>query len=282
MEMPASALDALDFLALTGCAVQVTIGKRNSSLGRMAAPSQRLLLELEYLRLAPECIAHQRSQDRNTLADTLQGAWVAKRQQLPAVIYNATLAGPEYRQFWRASVTPGDYPAATGSQVISALESINHMARQWLGGDYRADNQAFEIALGEVATGDGGALLQALAKQGAWLSTANTMLAQRNRWGPLCAPGVRHRAADILPNVVRVVFIGQIQPHSAALGRRYHQLLPPLLDLETLLENVLPHAFLTWREERDMLLNRLLDAPLRHVESLQATLAPCGGMTPAS
>jgi hypothetical protein len=56
LDIPSGTLDALDLVSLSGCNVQATIGKRNSSLGRHAKPSQRLLLELEYLRLAPQCI----------------------------------------------------------------------------------------------------------------------------------------------------------------------------------------------------------------------------------
>jgi hypothetical protein len=276
--LPGSSLDTLDFLALTGCELQVTIGKRNSSLGRMAAESQRLLLELEYLRLAPDCIAHQRAVGRAALADTLEAAWQDKREQLPARIFNATLAGDEYRRFWRTGTSPGDYPAATGSQVIDALQAINGLARRWLSGDYRADNLEFEIYLGEVAGGDGGALLRALALQGAWLGAADTALARREQRGPLCAPGVRHGTADILPNVVRRFFIDGIQPHSAALGGRYHQLLPPVRQLEALLAGVLPPAFTAWQAQRDTLLENLTSAPRRHVTRLQSTMAPCGGI----
>lgn len=275
---PPGALDALDFLALTGCAVQVTIGRRNSSLGRMAPASQRLLLELEYLQLAPDCVAFQRAQGRGELADTLQAAWQAKRGQLPALIFNATLGGDEYRRFWRTSIPAGDYPAATGSQVIDALQAINSLAARWLSGDYRADNMQFEIFLGEVATGDGGALLEALSRQGAWLSAADSMLARRQRRGPLCSPGVRHDAADILPNVVRRFFVGQVQPQSAALGSRYHQLLPPVRELEALLADSLPLAFTAWRSRREALLEQLTTAPRHHVEQLQLIMAPCGGM----
>lgn len=278
VQVPGSSLDTLDFLALTGCELQVTIGKRNSSLGKMAAESQRLLLELEYLRLAPECIAFQRAGGRTGLADTLEAAWRSKREQLPARIFNATLAGAEYRQFWRAGIASGDYPANTGSRVVGALEAINGLARRWLSGDYRADNLQFEIYLGEVATGDGGALLQALAKQGAWLAAADASLARREQRGPLCAPGIRHKAADILPNVVRRFFVGQVQPHSAALGRRYHLLLPPVRELEAMLSSALPPEFLAWRAARDELLETLAAAPRRHVERLQSIMAPCGGI----
>ena len=277
LDFPPSTIDSLDFLALTGCALQVTIGKRNSSLGRMAADSQRLLLELEYLRLAPECIAHQRRLGREELASSLETAWRDKREQLPARIFNATLGGSEYRRFWRRSVSPGDYPAATGSQVITALEAINDLTQQWLAGDYRADNLAFEILLGEVATGDGGALLEGLALQGAWLSAADGLLEERVARGPLCAPGIRHEAADILPTVVRRFFVGGVQPYAAALGRRRHELIPPMVELETLLEPVLPPAFRAWQQERNAALEQLAAAPRRQVDQLKTILAPCGG-----
>lgn len=275
LAVAAGSLDALDFLAISGCAVQVTIGRRNSSLGRMARPSQRLLLELEYLRLAPECIDYQRARGRDDLAGTLQQAWDLKRRQLPARVFNATLGGTEYRSLWRLPARAGDYPATVGSRVISALHAIDDHARRWLAGDFQADNLAFELLLSEVATGDAGALLQALARQGEWLRAADAVVARRAARGPLCAPRIRPAAADILPNVTRKYFVGEIQPRAAALGRRYHQLLPPLASLEDLLEPVLPPAYEDWRRQRDALLTELAAAPRRHVEQLIAIQRPC-------
>jgi hypothetical protein len=168
LNIPPSSLDTLDFLALSGCAVQATIGKRNSSLGRMASDSQRLLLALEYLQLAPRCISYQRERDATPLADTLQHAWHLQRQQLPALIFNATLGGAEYRTLWLAQGSaPGESVSGAGSNlIIPALQSINDHARRWLAGDYRADNRTFEILLSEVAAGDSGAPLQTLASLG--------------------------------------------------------------------------------------------------------------------
>jgi hypothetical protein len=270
-------LDALDFLALSGCAVQITIGKRNSSLGRLARDSQRLLLELEYLQLAPACIDYLREQGDSELADTLEQAWELKRQQLPASIFNATLGGSEYRQFWKKAPSgAADYPANTGSAVIASMEAINGHARRWLAGDFSADNREFEILLGEVATGDGGALLQALAAQDAALAAADRIVTARLDRGPLCSPGIRPAAADILPNVIRKFFIEGIQPRAAALNRRLQELLPPVRALEQLLGPALPPSYELWRERRDSDLTRLANAPRRHVALLQDIQRPCG------
>lgn len=275
LELSSGNLGTLDFLALSGCAVQITIGKRNSSLGLMASASQRLLLELEYLQLAPACIAHMRTKDRGELAEILEQAWQLKRRQLPALIFNATLGGTEFRQFWQPAANLAAYPTDTSSLVITALYSIAGKASRWLDGDYRADNLAFELDLSEIAKGDGGRLLQALALQQAWLDSADNAIAERLGKGPLCRPGIRPAAADIVTNVVRKYFIDGIQPWSAQLGQRQHQLLPAIQQLEQLTRSAHPASFQRWREHRDQLVQQWTAAPRQHVHAVQQLLESC-------
>ena len=275
LEIPSDSLDTLDFLALSGCAVQVTIGKRNSSLGRMARSSQRLLLELEYLRLAPDCISHLRDSDRVSLAELLEQSWRSKREQLPALIFNATLGGDEYRAFWLATPLVADYPRVSSSVTIPALLAINQLVRRWLAGDYAADNRGFELLLGEVAGGDGGTLLKALSRQRDWLQTADLLLQQRMARGPLCAAGIRFAAADILPVVIRKYFIGEIQPQAASMSQRYYDLLPPVSELEKALASTLPADYRSWMQDRNERFDAATSAPRRHVQQLQAIQDPC-------
>ncbi|WP_187276499.1 DUF3080 family protein [Parahaliea maris] len=268
-------LDTLDFLSLSGCEVQITIGKRNSSLGRMASASQRLLLDLEYLRLAPECINWQRQKGNDELALVLREAYLQKQAQLPRRIFLATLGGPEYRALWQRPHDLTGYPANTGPAVVTALEAITTESERWLAGDYRADNLNLELLLSEVNKGDGGALLLALATQSSWLGVADRMLNARQARGPLCLPPLRPAVADILPNVVARFFAGEIQPWSAAVNRRQYQLLPPVLALESLLQSALPPAYTQWQAQRDALLDQWRLAPKRHVHAVQELLAPC-------
>ncbi len=99
----------------------------------------------------------------DALADLLEEAWQLRREQLPALIFNATLGSDEYQAFWLAVPAPGQYPRVSRTVAAAALDAINTHTRRWLGGDYQAQNRDFEILLGEVAGGDGGALLQARA-----------------------------------------------------------------------------------------------------------------------
>ena len=175
LNIPWGTLDTLDLVSLSGCSVQTTIGKRNSSLGRYAKPSQRLLLELEYLRLAPQCIALLRDRQR-ALADVLKAAWHERQAQLPAMVFNATLGSEEYRSFWLAPRAPGDYPVVSLAVAVSALQRINRHVCRWLSGDYQAQNRDFEVLLSQVAGGEAGALLQALHTQSSGVLAADSAI----------------------------------------------------------------------------------------------------------
>ena len=268
-------LGTLDFLDLRGCALQTTIGKANSSLGRLARDSQKLLLALEFLRLAPDCIALLRTKDETELAATLARALADKRAQLPALVFNATLAGEEYAALWRPGKLQPEYPDNTSSAVITALEEVSAATRRWLAADYRADNMAFELQLSAIAAGDGGQLWKALAHQGQWLAKADETVQQKLQRGPLCPPGRRPEAAEILPNVIEKFFIRGIQPRAAVLGRRYHQLMPPVTQLENALASALPQPYIDWSQQRDQALALLSQRPREHVTQLQQLLSSC-------
>lgn len=270
LEFPGSKLDALDFLALSGCALQVTIGKRNSSLGRMAGASQRLLLELEYLQLAPACVTRLRQQERGTLADLLEEVWHQKRAQLPGRIFNATLASAEYRAFWQPPARLAEYPDHTSSAVVTALADINASARRWLAGDYRFDNLGFELLLSEVAAGDGGALLKAEALQAQWLEATDRLLADRIQRQQGLSFNRNSDEMTIVKNVVTKFFIGGIQPWLVAVDRRRQLLLPEVRALEQLLGATLPPHYRQWQQTRDRSLQHWSAGAKRHVANLKA------------
>ena len=103
-------IDLIDFLSLTGCSLQVNLGRRNTQLGRTASPSQRLLLDLEFLDLAPACIELLKTRDDTALAATIRAASNDRKQSLPSAVFDAVLLGPEWRAFWHADPILGDYP----------------------------------------------------------------------------------------------------------------------------------------------------------------------------
>ena len=147
------AIGAVNFMALGGCELQTTLGKYHSQLGRGASDSQLLLLNLEYLRLAPLCIEYKRNSGEAELANTLERARKLKHNQLPATLYNATLGNTEFQQFWHNTAT---LKIHTGQRqlTLSALQAVNALTRRWLSGEYFASNMEFEILLSEIARGN--------------------------------------------------------------------------------------------------------------------------------
>ena len=157
----ASPLDTMDFLSLDGCEVQTSVRRRNSRLGRSAAPSQQLLLDLEYLRLATQCIAIKQEGLESELARELQRARELLWSRLPGTIYNATLASIEYRDLWRTRPPETRHIKYADSMALAALEAITINAKRWLREDFHADNPGFELLLGDISSGDASHLWQA-------------------------------------------------------------------------------------------------------------------------
>lgn len=275
ISLPGSKLDGLDFLRLRGCALQQTIARRNSSLGRVAPTSQRLLLELAFLRDAPACIETLRSDGRGELAELIQETAILKQSQLPALIFNATLGNREYRDFWRATAIPEDYPVNTSSLAITALEQITADAMRWMSGDFQADELAFELALSEVAKGDGGELLAALSHQAAHLAAGDGLIVKSIAKGPLCTANTIGPAAPIVRTVVNKFFIQEIQARAASINQRHYALIEPVSKLELLLAEVLPDDYERWRVYRGKTLAHGTQATKDHVAQLQALLGIC-------
>jgi len=221
LPIPWGTLDTLDLVNLSGCTVQATIGKRNSSLGRYAKPSQRLLLELEYLQLAPPCIDLLRDHN-STLANAIDAAWRQRQKQLPALIFNATLGSDEYRSFWLAPRAPGDYPVVSLAVAVSALKRINRHVCRWLSGDYQAQNRDFEVLLSQVAGGDAGALMQALHTQSSGVLAADPTIGRLQTLLTIIKT-LEAQLASILPLQYRYWMDDRNDRVTEAASTQYHQ-----------------------------------------------------------
>jgi hypothetical protein len=150
--LPTGTFPTIDFMALHGCALQITLGKYQSRLGRFASDSQRLLLDLEYLSLAPDCIALKQREHELALAEQLRQEHQLKLRQLPSLVFNATLANTEFQQFW--SRRSGRRANTEQFRLtLSAITEVNASTLRWLHGDYQASNIEFEIQLSEIRKG---------------------------------------------------------------------------------------------------------------------------------
>lgn len=274
-------IDLIDFLSLSGCALQVNLGRRNTQLGRTASPSQRLLLDLEFMRLAPDCSALLKTRGNAELANTLERARQEREQALQTSIANAILMGPEWEAFWERPKTLAHYPADTNSQVASALGRLAALSRQWLDsqsmtGDWAANNRNFELLLSELRAGDGGALVMAYSSVAHNIARATAMLTSMNETAPLCPFGQRTQRSETFENIVSRFFIGDVQPWLVALRQRKEVLLAPVQQLEQPLLGAMPPQYAQWADRRDRLLSSDTTLIKRHIDAIQSALAECG------
>lgn len=275
-ELPtASQIDLIDFLSLSGCELQVNLGRRNTQLGRTASPSQRLLLDLEFMDLAPECITLLRERGDNELASALTAVSVEREAQLPDSIARALLLGPEWRLFWERPATLGNYPDETSSAMTESLNRLADLTRGWLEGNWQASNREVELLLSDLRAGDGGALLAAHSLVSRELERANTLLARTQTAAPLCPFGNPTDRSKALEQVVARFFVGALQPWLVQLRQRTELLLGPVTDLETPLSTALSPRYRAWVSQRDDLLNNQTERIRAHITNLQAALAGC-------
>ena len=269
-------IDVIDFLALSGCQLQVNIGRRNSALGRMASASQQLLLDLEFLEHAPDCILYLRQQGDTKLADILEDAQQKRQSSLTKQLYNAILAGDEWQAFWALPQTLGNYPDSVSGDPIDALYALAESAKQWLSGDYRAENSVFEGHLAALRSGDGGALLLAATHTDSVMMQANSVL-QRDPNQLVCGDRRVPEQVAISETVINRFFIAEVQPWVARVYRRNQNLLAATAQLEQVLGDVLPPEYRRWQSQRDATLATLSKSPRQHVAQLKYYFSGCPG-----
>ena len=273
-------IDLIDFLSLSGCELQVNLGRRNTQLGRTASPSQRLLLDLEFIQLAPACSALLRERGNTDLATTLELASRGHQQALPRSIANAILMGPEWETFWERPKALALYPANTSSQIVAAISQLTALSGQWLAtqslaDDWAASNREFELLLSELRAGDGGALVMAYSIVSRDMARATAMLMDMNETAPLCPFGQETERSRAFDNIVSRFFVGDIQPWLVALRQRKELLLAPVKQLEKLLRDAMPEQYAQWTEERDQLLSRHTALIREHIDAIQIALSGC-------
>lgn len=274
-----TAISVLDFLSLSGCALQINIGRRNSALGRNASASQALLLDVEFLHHVPNCVTMLRGRGDEHLAATLESMAEQRKALLPTRIYNALLAGPEFLALWQLPAQLDDYPANVSSDVLVSLDYFSAVIRRWLSGDYSANfanhNTQFEGHLSQLRAGDGGALLLASSTLTRALQQASLLLSNRDAARPLCPQGRVSRGAGIAQTVVAKFFTTNTQPWLASVNARRHSLMSSIASIENLLSPVLPGNYRAWQAQRDTILEATASAPSTHIQAVKAAFKGC-------
>jgi len=274
-----TSIDLLDFLSLYGCDLQLVVAEKNSNLGKLAQPSQKLLNDLRFIQSTPQCLGLLESEGKVELTVALRDVAEHKRSTFFAGLWQVVMGEGEAKSFWRASPNSGSYPDQVSSSVLLALggldQAIEKLAK---GGRYfeqvRLSSQELEGWLFELNRGDGGDLYRALMKYQRHLRAANEMLRNAKEGG--CdgiQVGLRNQR---LENVVQKFFVGEVQQWASALSRRYYELMPVFESIEQRFSEVEPADYKAWRQQRNQDMAVALESAKAHVSLIQSILDDCG------
>ena len=268
-------LSLIDFLSLSGCELQTNIAKRNTSMGRTASASQRLILDLEFLRLAPACVTLMEEKEKYSVANTLRENIELRRTNLPTRIFSAILAGPEWRKFWEQPMLLGSYPASASGDSAQVLWELSERVQRFLEHNWSAADEDLEPLLSSIRANSGGQLLAAAALQSGYLQYANDVLRSAGNEGIYCKSETTTKAGTITKTVLAKYFASDVQRWSAQVSQRHYEIQSALIALESHLTSTLPPHYLDWVSERDALLHRLYAATREHVAVIKETVNAC-------
>ncbi|MCH8499613.1 MAG: DUF3080 domain-containing protein [Marinobacter sp.] len=283
LELPTPDMGMLDFLALFGCDLQFIVGERASALGRVIQPANRLRYEVRFILAAGDCLPALRAE--SNLYASVASARDSKLASLPLAVWNATWGVEEIESLFTRTrgYFPLDATHTTTSDLANDLAHLNRQLAALLAGELQVELDF----LGAVhqrwqAKHQVGQLMKSAELLAARLNDAAQVLEGRLGDRPLCIGGRRNNRSDTLQSMFASVYVGEVQPYMAQVQRGRDALIPELVSLAELLDEVMPDGFRAYyrlylaNDDPASLWSRLDIAMARHTQAWQALLEQCG------
>lgn len=280
----------LSFLDFGRCGLLREISERNSSLGRVQAPSQRLLYEMRLLRGLRHCADIIRDDVRSTdasrreFASTIQQLLELKTRDLPLVYWNATFGAPEMRDFFSVSALPlrtGEVtPANNAANALAWLAALGRQAPDAPLPASEAMEQQYYQLIGNRLGGRAWLSLDLARRE---LERSTSLLQQAAAAGKLCPNGVPTARAERLHNVFTAIFVQRVQPWLAVTAGESRLLGDALERLWQAQQITAPPALsryrtAVWADAPGSLRDDFNIAVRDHAMAWKAVLGPCGWM----
>ena len=284
LPMPELEMSMLDFLSLYGCELQYVVGEKNSVMGKVMQPLNRLRYELRFIKAGEDCLPEV---NREGVRESLEEAIASKKETLPVVLWNATWGVEEVESLF--TLAKGDYPVVTEENPVSDLaidaNRLNRTTKQLLSGDLSPSlDSVGAVHQRWQAEYRAGQLINSARLLTGRLEDASALLEQRIEGRPLCLGGKSNSQSDIVQNMFFSVYIEKIQPYMSSIIRARNQLIEPLSQLAGMQEKVMPAEFEEWYgyhlatgvDANSSLWTRLDLAMARHTQLWQTLLEQCG------
>lgn len=281
LPMPELDMGMLDFLSLYGCELQYVIGEKNSVMGKVMQPLNRLRYELRFIEAGKDCLPEI---ERDGVRESLEEAVASKEDTLPVVLWNATWGVEEMESLF--TLSKGDYPVGAEGNPVSDLaidaNRLNELVAALLAGDLSPSlNSAGAIQQRWQAEYRAGQLINSARLLTARLKDASRLLERRIDGQPLCLDGKANSRADSVESVFFSVYTEKVQPYLSDVGQARDQLIDPLGKLAAMQAETMPAEFREWYRyhlagDGDSLWSRLDQAMADHTRLWQTLLEQCG------
>ena len=217
--------DVLDFRQ---CDMLSLISERNSSLGKVMLPSQKMRYELRFIVALQSCRkildAIEEPDDTQLAFQTrLESIYQTKFGNLPAEIWNGIYGSDEVSQHFKIGKPPLPLDMQGDSQSIYAMQQLAELATlgqsdsitlpRWL--------DDVEIPYETLHRSEFGAnLLTSLVMMTQTLDRTAQAIEARLKAKPFCFPGHKPPRATVLYNVFQKFYAGKVQPYMAVIQRQ--------------------------------------------------------------
>lgn len=283
LEMPELELGMLDFLSLYGCELQFIVGEKNSVMGRVMQPLNRLRYEVRFIQAAEACLPEIDDDDelKGELADAIE----SKRESLPIAIWNATWATEELERLF--TLSKGYYPVGEGqapvSDLVNDLQQLERMVQSLGAGDLDVSLDSLGgIQQRWQAEFRAGQLINSARLLTAYLNAGTEIIQARLDDRPLCLNSKPNNQSDIVQSFFFSVYIEKVQPYMSDVSRARDTLIAEFSELAAGQSSIMPASFEGWYErhlsqQADASLWRELDEALAtHTRHWQQLLEQCG------
>lgn len=273
-------------IRLGECRLLGEVTARNSSLGKFQADSSRLLYELRFYRELTLCQGQQASKpapDTEFLSQ-LREIESGKRRNLAIAFWNATFASPEFRNLLNTFGEPlprDDESSPTA--ITEALGQFVMIGQELTTGALYLDAGKVEAHYKTLGSAQSiGPLLQGMSASLEYFERGSDLLETVAGQNRLCPLGRKTPRGEIVFNVFRKFYIGEIQPYVSQLHRTARPIMDSLDQLVRVQTVALPPAFLDFQAATfapDAAAGALWPAfqagIARHTRAWQAVLRQC-------
>ena len=247
-----SNISILEFFSLKECNLRYVVAQGNSVLGKIAAPSQKLKYQLDFIYYSNSCISILKSNNKLELSKKLTIILDEKKQHLSQYIWQAIFSGPEFKSFWQMKNHPSSFSNEKILKVKNAFENLNNFIDQIIFGVHQFDIKSFEKNLGVIRSNIGGELYQDIMGYKIYLSKLNDLLNNENLLRERFC--MRSDSPEIFEKYKQIIFPMWETQHmikSDLLKKRYFDIIKLIQKIESKISEGEPIEYREWRINRD-------------------------------